>query len=121
MGRIIGIGTDIADVERILKAVQKVSFLNKCYTDSEQKLIEKRKRSAACNFAGKEAVVKAFGTGLLPSDIEILRNEKGAPYVNLYGKAKEISDKLGIDKIHISLSDTKESAIAYVVAERYSE
>lgn len=44
MGRIIGIGTDIADVGRILKAVQKVSFLNKCYTDREQKLIEKRKR-----------------------------------------------------------------------------
>jgi holo-[acyl-carrier protein] synthase len=124
MGRIIGIGTDIADVGRILKAVQKVSFLNKCYTDREQKLIEKRKRSAACNFAGKEAVVKAFGTGftgILPSDIEILRNEKGAPYVNLYGKAKEVSDKLGIDKIHISLSDTKESAIAYVVAERCKE
>lgn len=41
MGRIIGIGTDIADVERILKAVQKVSFLNKCYTDKERELIEK--------------------------------------------------------------------------------
>lgn len=124
MGRIIGIGTDIASVERILKAVQKVSFLNKCYTDKERELIEKRKYSAACNFAGKEAIAKALGTGfsgILPSDIEILRNEKGAPYVNLYGKAKETADRLGIDKIHISLSDTKENAIAYVVAEKFHE
>ena len=69
-------------------------------------------------------IIISFGTGftgILPSDIEILRNEKGAPYVNLYGKAKEVSDKLGIDKIHISLSDTKESAIAYVEAERSKE
>ena len=39
MGRIIGIGTDIADVGRILKAVQKVSFLNKCYTDRDRKSV----------------------------------------------------------------------------------
>lgn len=123
MSTIAGIGIDIVEVERILKALQKVSFLNMCYTDEEKKLISVRKSRAASNFAGKEAVAKALGTGFAGfalTDIEVLRDDKGAPYVNLYRGAKETADKLGIDKIHISLSDTKELASAYVIAEKNS-
>lgn len=117
---VVGTGIDVVEVRRVLKAIQKVSFLNKCYTVAEQELIEKRKSTAACNFAGKEAVAKAFGTGFAgfsPADIEILRKENGAPYVNLYGRAEEISKEKGITGLHISLSDTKDIAVAYVVAE----
>ena len=119
MEAIVGIGIDIIEIERILEACSKVSFLNKCFTKREQEIIEKRKTRAATCFAGKEAVAKAFGTGFsgfMPVDIEILRDENGAPYVNLYGRAREKAKELMISRIHISLSDTKGIAGAYVVA-----
>ena len=120
MSNIIGIGTDIIEIERVLKCCKKDSFLKNYYTEAEQELIKKKKNRAATNFAGKEAVVKAFGTGFLncmPGDIEIFRDEQGRPYVNLLDKAKKIADKKGIKKIHISLSDTDTLATAYAVAE----
>lgn len=117
---IAGTGVDIVETERIFKAIQNESFLNKYYTETEQKLIEERKSRAASNFAGKEAVAKALGTGFtkfMPSDIEILRTKAGAPYVLLHNKAMETAKSLGINYIHISLSDTKNTAIAYVITE----
>ena len=120
MASIAGIGTDIVEIDRVLKACDRSCFLEKNFTSSEIKLINKRKKSAATNFAGKEAVSKAFGTGFSDfglMDIEILRDERGAPFVNLYGNAKKRAQQLGIEKIFISLSDTDSMAIAYVVAE----
>ena len=107
MSKIIGVGTDIVEVGRVLKSCEKHSFLNKYYTEAERELIKRRK---SC----------AFGTGFLncmPEDIEILRDEKGKPYVNLSEKAEKIVKEKGITKIHISLSDTDKLAMAYVVAE----
>lgn len=121
MASVVGIGVDITETEKLYKALQKESFVKKCYTSKEQELINKRKSSAVCNFAGKEAVSKALGTGFLkffPKDVEILREENGKPYINLYGNAKKIANELGITKFHISISDIKEIAIAYVVAEK---
>ena len=63
MSKIIGVGTDIVEVGRVLKSCEKHSFLNKYYTEAERELIKRRKSCAATNFAGKEAVAKAFGTG----------------------------------------------------------
>ena len=94
------------------------TFLEHCYTTKELEMISKHKRSSATNFCGKEAVVKAFGTGfrkITPNEIEILRNESGAPYVLLYGRAKDKADQIGVKKILISLADTKTQAIAFVV------
>ena len=106
MSKIIGVGTDIVEVGRVLKSCEKHSFLNKYYTEAERELIKRRKSCAATNFAGKEAVTKAFGTGFLncmPEDIEILRDEKGKPYVNLSEKAEKIVKEKGYDisQIHI--------------------
>ena len=106
MSEIIGIGTDVIEIDRVISYCEKNSFFNKYYTEAERKIIEKRKNRAATNFAGKEAVVKAFGTGFLncmPGDIEILRDDFG--------------EDRGIVKIHISLSDTDKIATAFVVAE----
>lgn len=117
---VAGIGTDIIEKERVLKAIENKSFLDKYFTDGEQKIIEERKSRAASNFAGKEAVAKALGTGFtgfFPADIEILRKPGGAPYVLLHNGAKNKAQSLGISYIHISLSDTKDNAIAYVVLE----
>ncbi|ROR30544.1 holo-[acyl-carrier protein] synthase [Mobilisporobacter senegalensis] len=117
---IIGIGTDLIEIDRVLKACNKESFLKKYYTLKEIELIQTDKKKSADNFAVKEAVAKMFGTGfrgIIPIEIEVLRDELGRPYVNLYGKAKEKSLELDIDKIHVSISNTKLYSIAYVIGE----
>lgn len=110
----MSIGTDIIEIERIAKAIEKTAFLNKCFTPAEQALIKKKgPQSAAANFAGKEAVVKALGTGFKgfpPREIEILRDpETGAPYVTL---SPTIKEKLGTHQLLITLSHCKAYATA---------
>jgi holo-[acyl-carrier protein] synthase len=120
---IIGVGTDIIEVERIEKAAKKETFLQRVYTNNERDLFQQRNNSAqtmAANFAGKEAVAKALGTGfgvISWTDIEILRNELGKPMVNLRGKAREICKQYGQINVHISLAHLKALASAYVVIE----
>ena len=117
---IYGIGTDLVEVNRVLKACDKQAFLNRIFTLSEKELILKDKRKAPGNFAVKEAVVKMFGTGfrqVSPNHIEVLRDELGKPFVNLYDAALHYAKQAGITKIHVSISNTKEYASAYVVGE----
>ncbi|WP_310605429.1 holo-ACP synthase [Anaerosporobacter sp.] len=120
---IIGIGTDLIEIERVEKACEKEHFLKRCFTESEIALIRKDKRKASDNFAVKEAVAKAFGTGIRGfalTDIEVLRDELGCPYVTLYGAALELANKRGIGKIHVSITNTKIYSNAFVVAEGVS-
>ena len=117
---IYGIGTDLIEVERIKKAYEKESFRKKIYTEQEQQLIAENAQRAAGNFAIKEAVVKAFGTGfgkISPIDIEVLRETSGKPYVVLHGPAKELLETEHILRIHVSISNTKEYAVGYAVME----
>ena len=117
---IFGIGTDLIEVERVGTSYKKEAFRNKIYTEQEQNLIDGRAQKAAGNFAVKEAVVKAFGTGfgkITPIEIEVLREKSGKPYVILYGEAKKMQQEVQVTNIHVSISNTKEYAIAYVVIE----
>lgn len=117
---IFGIGTDLIEVARVKRACEKDSFLQKVFTPKEQELVAGNAQRAAGNFAVKEAVVKAFGTGfgtIAPADIEVLREESGKPYVVLYGPAKEYQKTHQIETVHVSISNTKEYATAYVVME----
>ncbi|MCH5267419.1 MAG: holo-ACP synthase [Lachnospiraceae bacterium] len=121
MSDIVGIGVDIIEIERVTKAYKKESFRNKYFSEGERALIEKRIARCASAFAGKEAVVKALGTGFTgvsPADISILRDEKGTPIVKLTGGAQKLAKSLGVTEIKISLSDTQEQAIAYAIAIR---
>ncbi len=116
------IGVDIIEIARIERAVARwgESFLHRIYTDSELKLYYKKPSSLAARFAGKEAVIKAFGTqtkGISWREIEILSDPSGKPSVHLYGKAQRQANNLGLDKLAISLSHSKEHAIAFVVGE----
>ena len=93
---IYGIGTDIIEISRIKNAINNTAlFKSKVYTKKEIEYIEKKRNpyaSYAGRFAAKEAVSKAFGTGVYGfslKDIEILNDELGKPYVILYGKIKE--------------------------------
>lgn len=117
---IIGTGIDIIETQRVKRACEKKAFLTRCFTEREQELIQKDGNKAAGNFAAKEAVSKVLGTGFRNfglSDIEILRDELGKPYVILYGNAKELSQKLQINNIHLSISNTKEYTAAYAIGE----
>ena len=118
---IVGIGTDIIEIDRVLKASENSRFLSKYFTEEEIILFQKKKKSVAGNFAVKESVAKMLGTGFSGfslKDIEVLRDEKGKPYVNLYNNARNIAREQEIDVIHVSMSDTDSCAIAYVVGEK---
>lgn len=116
-----GIGTDIIEIKRIEKAMLAKGFKDKVFTKSEIILIdEKGIPSAATNFATKEAVSKALGTGIRQfsiSDIEVLRDDLGKPYVIFHNKAKEIINKYGIINVQVSMSHCKEYAVAFVIIE----
>lgn len=117
---ISGVGTDLIEIERVRKACRRERFLKRYYTEKEIEVFGERHIQLAGNFAVKEAVVKSFGTGFVgcePIDIEVLRDENGKPYVNLYGGAKSIADKKNIGNIHISITNTAKYAQAFAVSE----
>lgn len=121
---IVGIGNDIIEADRIKKACERRAFFLRVFTENERKLIEKHPKAAGGNWCVKEAVVKCFGTGFAgcsPKEIEVLRDDNGRPFVNLYGKAKEISEKMKIIAIHVSISDIKNIVSAVAVCEGRDE
>ena len=119
---IIGIGTDIVEIGRIQAAMQRDLFITRFFSPAERRYCESRGRqkaaSYAARFAGKEAVVKALGTGFLSGrwqDIEILPDELGCPHVHLAGEYALVAQKKGVTRICISLSHSRDNAIAYVI------
>lgn len=123
---IIGIGTDIVSVQRIEKAVIRFGerFVRKVFTGEEASYCEGRKEQAlhlAGRFAAKEAVLKAFGTGISNGigfkDVEVIREEGKRPEIRLHGKGKEIAGSLGVSVIHLAISHDGGLALAFVVAE----
>lgn len=124
---ILGIGIDVIEVKRIAKAVENERFLEKLYTAREIEFFQTRRGnllSIAGNFAAKEAVAKALGTGFGAvkwTEVEVLRNAKGGPYVLLHGRALEIFEQMGGRKIWISISHSKEYAVAQAIIEGWEE
>lgn len=123
---IYGIGTDIVEIKRLTGMKSLDAFANKVLTENELKVFDdltKSKKASylAKQFAAKEAIAKAFGTGLKDpiqlNNIEILRNDEGKPTFNpLNGLISKITD-LGITKTHVSLADEKDYAIAFAILE----
>jgi len=123
---IYGVGTDIVKIARIQKMKSLSAFAEKILSSKEMKIAssfnEKRLiKFLAKQFAGKEAVSKAFGTGIrkpiLFKDIEILRDENGKPLLNPLGEVKKTMINLGISKSHVSLADENDYAIAFAILE----
>lgn len=119
---IVGIGTDIVEVNRVLRACMRwPKFRTRVFTDEEWEYCNEGNNHAslAARFAGKEAVVKALGTGMRGLEwieIEILNDLAGAPFVVLHGKAQAIAEEKGIKHVFITLSHSKDYAVAYAVA-----
>lgn len=117
---ILGIGTDIIEIKRIEKACDKAAFLKRTFTQEECRQAKGNVSKLAGNFAVKEAVSKVLGTGFrsfMPEHIEVLRNELGKPYVNLYGGARVLADELGITRMLVTISNTKEICVAFAIGE----
>ena len=123
---IYGVGTDIVEISRIKQMKSLSSFAEKILSPSELKMastFEKEKLATflAKQFAGKEAISKAFGTGIrkpiLMKDIEILRDDSGRPILNPLAGVKKTIIYLGITKSHVSLADEKDYAIAFAILE----
>jgi len=123
---IYGIGTDLVDLDRIKKIKSLSTFAKKIL--GNQELEKYQQLTDECNqsyigkqFAGKEAFVKALGTGfkkpIFPRDIQILRNSFGQPEVLLSDEAKSYVENLGITKTHVSLADESNHLIAFAVLE----
>ena len=123
---IYGIGTDIVEIKRLTGMKSLDAFAKKVLTVNELKIFDdltnsKKASYLAKQFAAKEAIAKAFGTGLKDpiqlNNIEILRNDEGKPTFNpLNGLISKITD-LGITKTHVSLADEKDYAIAFAILE----
>jgi holo-[acyl-carrier protein] synthase len=115
------VGVDLIEIGRFVSAYQRYGqrFLRRIFTPTELAENEKNMASLAARFAAKEAVAKAFGTGIGRvswQDIEICRGCSGEPILKLHGKAKQLASELYLDHWSISLSHTQDHAIAFVVA-----
>ena len=117
---IAGIGTDLVEIYRIEEMILRGRHLSRIFTTTELAYAKDNATTLAGNFAVKEAVSKVFGTGFFgvePYEIEVLRNESGAPYVKLYGNAKEIAKDKQVSRIHVSITNTREFAQAFAIGE----
>ena len=127
---ILGVGSDLANISRIEETISIFGerFLKRSFAPVEFAEIKKRQaisnKEYACTlakrFAAKEAFVKAVGTGLRGgrlTEIEVINDALGRPQLVLYGYFKDYAKGLGTEKIHLTLSHTKELAMAQVILE----
>ena len=116
-------GVDIIEIERIQHALDRHAgrFLHRVYTAGERTKYGDRVPELAVRFAGKEAVSKVLGTGFAGiswREIEILNDPRGKPTVTLAGRAQARATELGISHIEISLSHSREYAVAFAIGYR---
>jgi len=122
---IVGVGIDLIEIEKIAKNIHSKTFLRKIFTESEitdcKSVVNSPERFAG-KFAAKEAFMKAIGKGIHQEvwfiQIEVLNHESGAPYVQVNGEAEASITKLGVKKIHASITHTKNIAAAVVILEQ---
>lgn len=117
-------GVDLIEVDRIEKTIARYGdrFLERVFTEHERKYGAGRPHVLAARFAAKEAVSKLLGLGIQHRDgvdwleIQVTSNERGDPMLQLTGRAAARAKELGLAEIALSLSHTREHAIAMVVA-----
>ena len=118
---IIGIGTDIVEIERVRRAVENEHFTQRVFTETEIKYCESRGKGSAASyaarFAAKEAFFKALGTGIVTAlkDVEIRNDAFGKPEIFVEGETKTLTDEKGVKEIFLSISHSHEYATAVAV------
>ena len=116
-------GVDIIEINRIAAVLERYGdrFLRRIYTAGELEYCRGRPSKLASRFAAKEATMKALGTGVRGvgwKDIEVIRAASGAPSILLHGRARNRAERLGVVEISVSMSDSRDNAVAFVVTRR---
>ena len=123
---VLGIGVDLVECARIQRSIDRFGdkFLHRVFTDGEiaySKSMKFPARHLAARFAAKEALSKAFGTGIGKAmgwrDIDIQKKPSGEPFVVLIGHAKELAERRAVRAVWITLSHTEDHAMAQIVIE----
>ncbi len=121
---VLGVGVDIVETRRVADSLEKFGarFRQRCFLPGEIAYCEAMKfpaRHFAARFAAKEAISKAFGTGIGGQlgwqDLEICRRDSGEPYVVLHGRGAELAKVRGATAVLVSLSHGNEYAVAQAV------
>jgi holo-[acyl-carrier protein] synthase len=119
--KILGLGVDLADIERVARVLSKYPrFAERCFTDHEREYafrFARPERRLAARFAGKEAVMKSLGTGWRRigwQEIEITGG--GRPTVRMSGKASKRAEMLGVTEVLVTITHTDNSALVMAVA-----
>jgi holo-[acyl-carrier protein] synthase len=123
--KILGTGVDIVETARIAGSIERHGerFLARVFLEGERAYCGKMtfpERCYAARFAAKEAVSKAFGTGIGVGlgwlDIEVCRKPSGEPYIVLHGEGAKTATRLGITDLRLSLSHSDHYAVAHALA-----
>jgi holo-[acyl-carrier protein] synthase len=123
--KILGTGVDIVETERIAGSISRHGerFLARVFLEGERLYCGKMatpERCYAARFAAKEAVSKAFGTGIGVElgwlDIEVCRKASGEPFVILHGEGAKTAARLGITELRLTLSHSDHYAVAHALA-----
>ncbi len=123
---IVGTGIDLIEIERIQRSIDRFGerFLDRVYTAGEQAYCQRKRLAAesfAARFAAKEAAAKALGTGISHGvswlEIEVVREPSGRPTIRFNGRAAERAARMSVAHAAVSLTHTKEFAMASVVLE----
>jgi holo-[acyl-carrier protein] synthase len=124
---IIGIGTDIVEISRIKKQLNKSDIhfaenLLTCFELAEYEICKQKEHFIAKRFAAKEAAVKALGTGIALGvsfkHIEIRHDILGKPIMKFYGEVESILRLKQVNSVHLSISDEIHYATAIVIFEK---
>jgi holo-[acyl-carrier protein] synthase len=123
---VLGIGVDLVECARIQHSLDRFGerFLHRVFTDGEIAYSQSMKfpaRHLAARFAAKEALSKAFGTGIGKAmgwkDIDVHKKPSGEPFVVLHDAGKRLAAERGVTKVFITLSHTDNHAMAMIVLE----
>jgi len=121
--RVLGIGVDMVEIGRIERALARhEKFASRLFSSRERErcldCAHPARRFAAC-FAAKEAASKAMGTGIRGfswREMELLADDKGRPVLHLSGRAREVASRMGIREIMVSVTHTRDAALAVAQA-----
>lgn len=123
---VVGVGTDMIEIARIAESIDRYGerFLRRIFTPGETEYCRRKKNAAesfAARFAAKEAAAKALGTGISRGvnwlEMEVVREPSGRPTLQLFGRAAAIAAQLGVARVSLSLTHSRDLSLAVVVME----
>jgi holo-[acyl-carrier protein] synthase len=127
LAMVLGLGTDLMETRRVQESIDRYGdrFLERIFTAGEIAYCQRKKKNAAesfaARFAAKEAGAKALGTGISRGvswkEFEVRREASGRPTLHLSGRAAELAEAMGVRRVQLSLTHSRDLALAVVVAE----